>query len=103
MSETLAVVTTLWGLVMGLSPLLQIRVILRERDATGTSLGWVLVLLVGFVLWLSYGLTKGDVPIVVTNIVAIVVTSTLLAVILRHTVSSGKQQAGALTHTRPKP
>jgi MtN3 and saliva related transmembrane protein len=93
MSETLAVVTTLWGLVMGLAPILQIRVILRERDASGTSLGWVLVLIVGFVLWLSYGLMEGDVPIIVTNIVAVVVTSTLLAVVLRHTVSSGKQPA----------
>ena len=81
MSRALAVVTTCWGLVMALSPILQIRVIVRERDARGTSLGWVLILLVGFVLWLTYGLVNRDLPIIITNVVALVVTATLLVVV----------------------
>jgi uncharacterized protein with PQ loop repeat len=66
---------------MALSPILQIRVIVRERDARGTSLGWVLILLVGFVLWLTYGLVNRDVPIIITNVVALVVTAVLLVVL----------------------
>jgi uncharacterized protein with PQ loop repeat len=93
MSETLAVATTLWGLLMGLAPVLQIRLILRDGDASGTSLGWVVVLLVGFVLWLSYGLTTKDAPIIITNIVAVVVITILLAVVLRHTTRSGGNTA----------
>jgi MtN3 and saliva related transmembrane protein len=93
MSQALALATTFWGLLMGLAPVLQIRVILRDRDASGTSLGWVVVLLVGFVLWLAYGVMKQDVPIVVTNIVAVVVTAMLLAVVLRHTTRSRSRAA----------
>jgi uncharacterized protein with PQ loop repeat len=64
---------------MGLAPLLQVRVIVRDRDAGGTSLGWVLILLVGFLLWLTYGLVNRDLPLVISNTVAVLVTSTLLA------------------------
>jgi uncharacterized protein with PQ loop repeat len=63
---------------MSLAPLLQVRVIVRERDSRGTSLGWVLILLVGFVLWLAYGVVNRDLPITITNVVAVVVTSTLV-------------------------
>lgn len=78
MSETLTLVTTFWGLLMGLAPLLQVRVILRERDSRGTSLGWVVILLVGFTLWFAYGVVNDLVPVMVTNLVSVTVTATLL-------------------------
>lgn len=80
MSEPLAVVTTCWGLLMGLAPLLQVRVIVRDRNSSGTSVGWVLILLVGFVLWSAYGAVNHDVPIVITNLVSLTVTATLLII-----------------------
>jgi MtN3 and saliva related transmembrane protein len=67
---------------MGLAPLLQVRVIVRERDSSGTSLTWVVILLVGFVLWFTYGVVNDDLPIVVSNVVAVVVTTTLLVTAL---------------------
>jgi MtN3 and saliva related transmembrane protein len=76
--DLLAIVTTSWGVVMALAPVLQIRVIVRERDAGGTSLGWVLILLVGFVLWLSYGLVNRTWPIIITNVVALTTGIALL-------------------------
>ena len=78
MSETLALVTTSWGLLMGLAPLLQVRVIVRERESSGISLGWILILLVGFVLWLAYGVVNKDLPITITNLVSVLATTTLL-------------------------
>lgn len=66
---------------MALAPMLQIRVIVRERDASGTSVGWVLILLVGFFLWLTYGLVNRDLPIIITNVVALVVTAMLLVTV----------------------
>lgn len=97
MSDELAVLTTVWGLVMGLAPLLQVRVIVRRRDATGISLVWILVLFVGFVLWLAYGLSIGNTPIVVTNIVNVTVTAVLLAVVrvFRHPADPGLPQRDA--------
>ncbi|WP_395693590.1 SemiSWEET family sugar transporter [Nocardioides sp.] len=76
----LAFVTTCWGLLMGLAPLLQVRVIVRDRDSGGTSLGWVVILLLGFMLWFAYGVVNHDVPIMITNVVSATVAATLLIV-----------------------
>ena len=84
MSSAIAYVTTFWGLLMGLAPLLQVRVILRERSSEGISAGWVMILLVGFLLWLAYGFVNRDVPLIITNVVAVSVTATLLVTMRRY-------------------
>jgi uncharacterized protein with PQ loop repeat len=63
---------------MGLAPLLQVRIIIRERDATRTSLGWPLILLVGFVVWFAYGAVKHNLPLMVSNTVAVIASTTLV-------------------------
>ena len=92
MNTALAVVTTGWGLVMGLAPLLQVRLILRTGESSGTSLGWVMILLVGFSLWFSYGVVNGDKPIIISNSVALTVTIVLFVVTLRYR-RNGKAEA----------
>ncbi len=84
MSSAIAYVTTFWGLLMGLAPLLQVRVIVRERSSEGISAGWVMILLVGFLLWLAYGFVNRDVPLIITNVVAVSVTTTLLITMRRY-------------------
>jgi MtN3 and saliva related transmembrane protein len=84
MRSALALVTTCWGIVMSVAPLLQVRVIRRRRDSTGVSLGWPAVLLVGFVLWLLYGITIRNVPLIVTNIVSTLVCVFTLTMIIRY-------------------
>jgi uncharacterized protein with PQ loop repeat len=68
---------------MALSPLLQVREIRRRRSSEGISIGYFTVLLVGFALWAAYGLARTDVPLVVPNCVALVVTTLTIAVALR--------------------
>ncbi|MFN8184758.1 MAG: SemiSWEET family transporter [Candidatus Nanopelagicales bacterium] len=85
MSALLAVITTSWGLVMALAPLLQLRIVIRDRDAGGVSLAWVSILFVGFVLWFSYGLVNRDVPLILTNAVSITATAALLIAIRVYT------------------
>ena len=84
MSSAIAYVTTFWGLLMGLAPLLQVRVIVRERSSEGLSAGWVMILLIGFLLWLVYGFVNRDVPLMITNVVAVSVTTTLLITMRRY-------------------
>ena len=84
MSSAIAYVTTFWGLLMGLAPLLQVRVIVRERSSEGISAGWVMILLVGFLLWLAYGFVNRDVPLIITNVVAVSVTTILLITMRRY-------------------
>ena len=45
-----------WAVLMGIAPVLQIRRMLRERSSRQVSVGYFAVLLVGFLLWISYGI-----------------------------------------------
>ncbi len=83
MRSALAWAATSWGLVMSLAPLLQVRVVVRRRDSTGVSIAWPAVLLVGFLIWLLYGLVIGDVPLIVTNTVSGLVCLVTVVVLLR--------------------
>lgn len=83
-AETIAVLTTIGGVTMAASPVLQIRRIRRERSSLGVSALQIVVLLVGFALWLVYGISEGSVPLIVTNIVALVVNGAWLASAVRH-------------------
>ena len=79
-STTLGIVAGSWAVLMGLSPVLQIREILRRRSSAGISIGYFAVLLVGFALWISYGVSRHDVPLIVPNCVALVVTASTIAI-----------------------
>ena len=83
MTSTLAVATTVWGVLMALAPLLQVKLIVRRRDASSVSFGWIGVLIVGFVLWLGYGLAIGSTPLIVTNVVACSTHVGVLLIVLR--------------------
>jgi MtN3 and saliva related transmembrane protein len=51
----LAISAATWGIAMAVSPVLQIRKIVHHRSSHGVSVGYMSVLFVGFLLWLSYG------------------------------------------------
>jgi uncharacterized protein with PQ loop repeat len=79
LSTALGIVAATWAVVMALSPILQIREIVRRRSSRGLSIEYLLVLIVGFALWAAYGLASGDLPLVVPNtIAACVMTATVL-------------------------
>jgi uncharacterized protein with PQ loop repeat len=83
MTTALAVSAATWGVLMALSPILQIRTILRRRSSLDVSLGYLVVLLVGFVLWIAYGTALGNAAIVVPNSIALLVCATTIAVAAR--------------------
>lgn len=84
MAPLLTVATTVWGILMALAPLLQLKLIVRRRDASSVSLGWIGVLFVGFVLWLCYGLTINSPPLIITNAVACLTHVGVLLIVLRY-------------------
>lgn len=73
-----------WGVAMALAPLLQIREIRRSRSSANVSIAYQQVLLVGFLLWLAYGIAAGNVALIVPNTVALLVCATSIAVALRY-------------------
>lgn len=56
------------------------------------SLATLGLLLTGQLLWLSYGIFRPDVPIILTNVVAVLVTVSLLA------VEGSRRTTGVDTH-----
>jgi len=79
-----AFVASSYGVVMAVSPLLQIRAILHSRDSSSVSAGYQRVLLVGFVLWLSYGIASDNWAIIVPNVVAAIVSLATIVITLRY-------------------
>jgi MtN3 and saliva related transmembrane protein len=80
----LAAAAATWGVAMAVSPLLQIRAIRSHRSSQGVSVGYQQVLLVGFILWLSYGIALRNLAIIVPNIVAAVVCVATILITLRY-------------------
>jgi MtN3 and saliva related transmembrane protein len=84
MESALAVAAATWAIAMALGPLLQMRKIVRLRSARTISVGYFVVLLVGFVLWLAYGVAADNYALIIPNAVATVVISATIAVTLRY-------------------
>jgi uncharacterized protein with PQ loop repeat len=82
--EVLAFVAATWGVAMALSPLLQIRAIREHKSSKGVSVAYQQVLLVGFILWLSYGIALHNLAIIVPNVVAAVVCIATILVAMRY-------------------
>ncbi len=61
----------------------QIAKILRERSAETVSRRMYLVSVVGFGLWIAYGLFKQSWPLVLSNLVNLGLVSTILALKLK--------------------
>ena len=83
MTDALAVIAASWGVMMALSPILQLRRILERRSSADISIAYLMVLQVGFTLWIAYGIALGNVAIVVPNSVASLVGAATIAIALR--------------------
>jgi uncharacterized protein with PQ loop repeat len=68
---------------MGVAPVLQIRRMLREQSSREISLGYFMVLLIGFLLWIGYGAAAGIPALVIPNTVALFVGAAVVVVALR--------------------
>jgi MtN3 and saliva related transmembrane protein len=84
MAQTgLAVAAASWAVLMGISPILQIRRMLRERSSRDVSVGYFTILLIGFLLWIAYGVAARNPALIIPNSVALIVGSAVIVVALR--------------------
>lgn len=84
LTTVLAAAAASWAVLMALGPLLQIRAIVRRRSSRGVSIGYFAILLVGFALWLAYGVASSNVALIVPNAVALLIALTTIVVALRY-------------------
>lgn len=79
----LAATASSWAVLMGVAPLLQVRRMMRERSSRQVSLGYFTILLIGFVLWIAYGVAAGLLALVIPNTVALLVGAAVVIVAFR--------------------
>ena len=96
--DALAVLAGSWGVLMGISPLLQIRRIIQRGSSADVSIGYLMVLIVGFALWAAYGASIANVALIISNGVALVVGLATIAIARRY-----RHPAGAGPVRRPGP
>jgi MtN3 and saliva related transmembrane protein len=79
----LATAASAWAVLMGLAPLLQIRRMLSARSSGQVSVGYFVILLIGFLLWIAYGASARIAALVIPNIVSVLVGAAVIIVALR--------------------
>lgn len=82
-TTALGIAAASWAVLMAFSPILQVREIVRRRSSEGISIAYFVVLLIGFGLWVSYGVARHDLPLVVPNSVAFLVMGCTITLALR--------------------
>lgn len=104
MVDVLGFAAAVWGAVMAVAPALQIRTMLRRRSADDVSIGYFLVLLPGFCLWVAYGVVSANAYLVVPNTAAVVSTllTVAVAVVLRARTRTRHARPGSPA-ARPSP
>lgn len=84
MTDALAVVAASWGVLMAVSPTLQVRRMLARRSSADVSLAYLGVLQIGFGLWVGYGFAIGNWALMVPNAVAFLIGLLTIGVTLRY-------------------
>ena len=82
--DVLGAAAAFWGVLMAISPGLQIRKMILHRSSREVSIAYFWVLLVGFTLWVAYGLAISNWFLVVPNSVAFTVCVTTIAIAIRY-------------------
>ena len=82
-TTVLAILASIWGVAMALSPTLQIRHMIAIRSSAGISIPYLGVLVIGFALWFAYGIALRNPALIIPNTIAFIVGATTI-VVARH-------------------
>jgi uncharacterized protein with PQ loop repeat len=93
----LAVAASSFGIVMGASPLLQIRKMLGARSSREVSIGYFAILAFGSTLWGSYAVSIHNAAVFIPNVVAgITAVATITVAVSLRRVKEIAQVSSAL-------
>jgi MtN3 and saliva related transmembrane protein len=79
-TELLGYAALIAGVLMAMSPALQVRRMLQTRSSRDYSLGTPTLLCIGFLFWLAYGLALVNWPMILSNIASLVFMITTIGV-----------------------
>ena len=84
METVLGILAGSWAVLMAISPLLQIRRIVRLRSSKEVSIPYFGILVVGFLLWVAYGIAIANLALIIPNSLAAVIGLATIAVASRY-------------------
>jgi uncharacterized protein with PQ loop repeat len=101
----LATCATIAGVIMAMSPVLQVRRMRRTRSSNDVSLLYLSMLAGGFFVWLAYGLALSNWAMIISNTASIVFMGLTISVALYYRRGGAKRAAAgeAALHPAPAP
>jgi len=96
----LALIATAYGLVGAASSLLEAARLVRTDSADEISLGFLGMLLGGYLVWLGYGISAGDDPLIITDAVGLVAGTITLSIAVQLQLRHGASPSGHIRDHR---
>jgi uncharacterized protein with PQ loop repeat len=81
-TDMLAIAALIAGVLMAMSPVLQVRRMLQTRSSRDYSLGYPSLLCAGFVVWLAYGIALVNWSMILSNLASLGFMISTIAVAL---------------------
>jgi uncharacterized protein with PQ loop repeat len=82
-AQLLAPIVGTFGVLMGIAPLMQVARVVKRGSSDDIAVGPLFIVVIGTILWLSYGLASNDATLVVANVVGTLVNAVVLTTVLR--------------------
>ena len=99
--SALAVGAASWGVLMAVSPVLQIVRVVRRRSSEDLSISYFSVLIVGFALWVAYGISIQNATLIVPNSVALIVGVSTIAIAARYRSGDDRDEPAGRPPAQP--
>ncbi|HMJ70261.1 MAG TPA: SemiSWEET transporter [Cyclobacteriaceae bacterium] len=85
MSESLVqIVGVVAGILTSVSLLPQVVKVYREKSSEQISIGYIITLMSGLLLWIVYGILRSDTPVIATNVFSISVSVVMLVLGIKY-------------------
>jgi len=83
-ADTLAVLATIMGSIMALGYFPQAYKIWKRKSVEDISLPFFVILFVGTIMWLLYGISTGSWPIIIANSIGVFGAGTIVAAYFKY-------------------
>jgi uncharacterized protein with PQ loop repeat len=101
--DVLATCALIAGLLMAMSPFLQVRRMRRTRSSNDVSLLYLSMLSGGFVVWLAYGLSINTWAMIISNVASLIFMVITIFVALTYRRGGAKRAAAGAAALAPAP
>ena len=101
--DVLATCATIAGVLMAMSPFLQVRRMRRTKSSNDVSLLYLTMLAGGFIVWLAYGLSLNNWAMIISNIASLVFMVITILVALTYRRGGAKRAAAGEAALAPAP